>query len=295
VARVALIGSNGQLGTDIARLWPSTAQSERDELIALTHADIEVTDPDQVRSVLSGVQPSLVINTAAFHRVDDCELQPVEAFRVNALGVRNLADTCRRLGATLMHFSTDYVFDGERKKPFREEDPVGPRSAYAISKVAGEYFLRYALPRDHILIRSSGLYGVAGASGKGGNFPETMLRLAREGQPIRVVSDQISSPTYTLDLAAALLQLIDRGGRGTFHISNAGQCSWFEFASQIFSLLGLKPDLTPVTAAEFGAPAQRPAYSVLENRRLAELGISPLRPWREALADYLRLKGQLGA
>jgi dTDP-4-dehydrorhamnose reductase len=296
MARIALIGSNGQLGTDIARLWPGSAAGRRgDELVSLTHADFEVTDPAQVRSVLTGVGPTLVINTAAFHRVDDCEQQALEAFRVNALGVKCLADVCRDLGAMLMHFSTDYVFDGDADCPYVEEAPTRPISAYGISKEAGEHFLRYGLPGHHILIRSSGLYGLAGASGKGGNFVETMVRLARDKGPIRVVDDQRSAPTYTEDLARALLELVERGGRGTFHITNAGECTWFEFAGEIFRLLGLDPDFGSTTSAEFAAPAQRPAYSVLANNRLIELGIAQPRPWQEALHDYLRARGHLAA
>jgi dTDP-4-dehydrorhamnose reductase len=294
MGRVALIGSTGQLATDIARLW-STSPLAGEELIALTHADIDVIDERWVRSVLGGVRPDLVINTAAFHRVDDCEAAPRDALRVNALGVKYLAETCRDLGAVLMHFSTDYVFDGASKKAYSEDAAARPISSYGISKLAGEQFLRYILPDSHILIRSSGLYGAAGASGKGGNFVETMVRLARDGDPIKVVSDQISSPTYTLDLAETLIELIHRGGRGVFHITNAGECSWHDFAQEIFSMLDLHPDLAPTTSAEFGAIAQRPAYSVLANTRLAELGLSQPRPWREALGDYLRLKGRLAA
>lgn len=294
MARTALIGSNGQLGSDLERLWPDSKLAARgDELVALTHADLEVTDLEMVRSVLKGIQPALVINTAAYHRVDDCEDQAALAFAVNAIGVRNLAVVCRELGTTLMHFSTDYVFSGRASKPYKEDAPTDPISAYGISKAAGEHFLRYLMPADHILVRSSGLYGVAGASGKGGNFAETMLRLAREGRPIKVVNDQRSCPTYTLDLARALLDLIERGGRGTFHLTNAGDCTWYEFASEIFRLVGLKPDLSPTTSAEFGAKALRPAYSVLANDRARELGLGPLRPWQEALRHYLQAKGYL--
>jgi dTDP-4-dehydrorhamnose reductase len=248
-----------------------------------------------VRSILNGVQPSLVINTAAFHRVDDCEDQPLEAFLVNGLGVKNLAETCREIGAVLAHISTDYVFDGAKTKPYLESDPVRPISAYGISKAAGEHFLRYILPEDHILVRSSGLYGVAGASGKGGNFVETMLRVAGRGQPLRVVNDQVSCPTYTLDLAGTFLDVIEKRGRGTFHITNSGGGTWYEFACEIFALLGMKPDLDPTSTAEYGARAPRPAYSVLANDRLKALGIAQPRPWREALSDYLRLNGRLAA
>ena len=292
MGRVALIGSNGQLGSDIVRLW-SSSDLAGEELVCLTHADMDVRDVTLVRSILMGVQPTLVINTAAYHRVDDCERTPMEAFEVNAIAVKHLAEACRDLGASLMHFSTDYVFGGDKTTPYREDDLRRPVSAYGISKMAGEDFLRYTLPDGHILVRCSGLYGVAGASGKGGNFVETMLRLAREGRPLRVVEDQVLCPTYTLDLAETLLQIIARGGRGTFHVSNAGECSWFEFASEIFELLNLQPDLTPVTSEEFASPARRPAYSVLDNARLRDLDIEQPRPWREALQGYLRLKGQL--
>lgn len=292
MTRVALIGSNGQLGSDIARLWPTSELGKRgDQLIGLVHADIEVTDEAQVRSILSGIQPSLVINTSAFHRVDDCESNPLLALEVNGLGVKYLAESCRELGAVLMHFSTDYVFGGDATRPYTETDAALPVSAYGISKVAGEQYLRYLMPEDHILIRSSGLYGVAGASGKGGNFVETMLRFARDGRPIKVVNDQVSAPTYTLDLAQAVLEIIVRGGRGTYHVTNAGECSWYDFAQEIFSLAGLTPDLSPTTSADYAAAANRPAYSVLENARLKALGIGPLRPWQEALANYLKLRG----
>jgi dTDP-4-dehydrorhamnose reductase len=294
MGRAALIGANGQLGSDIARLWPGSAVGG-DELIALTHADIDVTDPELLRSVLAGIGPNLVINTAAYHRVDDCEENSLLALQVNALAVKNLAEVCRDLGATVMHFSTDYVFSGRKGAPYRELDGTDPISAYGISKAAGEHFLRYILPEDHILVRSSGLFGVAGASGKGGNFVEAMIRLARDGRPIRVVDDQIATPTFTLDLAATLLEVIAKGGRGTFHITNAGQCSWHEFASEIFRQVGLTPDLQAISSEEYSAKALRPPYSVLENSRLAEVGLKQPRPWREALAVYLRLKGRIPA
>lgn len=294
MARIALIGSNGQLGSDIIQAWPDSTFAQRgDELIPLTHAEIEVTDEEMVRSVLSGIQPGIVINTSGFLRVDDCESRPLAALEVNTLGVKFLAETSRDLGATLVHFSTDYVFDGASKTPYREESPTNPVNAYGISKVAGESFLRYLLPDSHILVRSSGLYGVAGASGKGGNFIETILRLARDGQPLRIVDDQVSAPTYTTDLAQTLLQVIDKGGRGTFHITNAGQCSWYDFARTVFGLLGKQPDLAPTTSEAYAAPAKRPAFSVLGNARLKQMGLSQPRPWQEALEAYLRSKGHL--
>ncbi len=294
MARIALIGSTGQLGSDIVRLWPESEFARRgDQLVELTHADLEVTDANQVRSVLVGIGPKIVINTAAFHQVDACEDKAEQAFRVNGLGVKHLAEVCRELGSLLVHFSTDYVFSGEKRTPYVETDPVRPISAYGISKAAGESFLRYVLPEEHLLIRPSGLYGVAGASGKGGNFVETMLRLCREAAPIRVVQDQRTTPTYTHDLALKVLEIIAADLRGTFHVTNAGDCSWYEFAGAIFERLDLHPSFVPTTAAEFGAPAKRPPYSVLANVRLAEVGIDQARPWQDALSHYLKSKGYL--
>ena len=212
MTRLALIGSNGQLGSDIVRLWPGSPLAARGlELVSLTHADLEVADGSAARSVLTGIGPEMVINTSAFHRVDDCETRIMEAFRVNALGVKHLAEVCRDLNATLVHFSTDYVFDGVSRQPYREADLPNPISAYGVSKAAGEHIVRYMVPDNHILVRSSGLYGIAGASGKGGNFAETMLRLARQGQQIRVVDDQVSAPTSTHDLAETLFEAMAAG------------------------------------------------------------------------------------
>lgn len=293
MSRAVLIGSNGQLGSDIVRQWAQSPLGRRgDDLIGLTHADVDVTDEVQVTSVLLGAQPELVINTAAYHRVDECEDHASKAFQVNALGVKYLAEACRKVGATLVHFSTDYVFDGGASTPYSESHPTHPLSAYGISKVAGESFLRYLLPESHLLVRSSGLYGISGASGKGGNFVETMRRLARGDKPIRVVSDQMSAPTSTADLAEVLLETIARGGRGTFHITNQGQCSWYEFAQAIFELDGISASAEPITSAEYGARARRPAYSVLENANLRQIGLEQPRPWRAALAEYLRIKGR---
>jgi dTDP-4-dehydrorhamnose reductase len=294
MGKTVLVGANGQLASDIILVWPESALATAgEELVPLRHADMDVTDAAQVRAVLDEIRPDLAINTAAFVRVDDCESDAAPAFSVNALGVKNLAEACRDLGARLLHLSTDYVFDGRKQAPYLESDPMSPISAYGVSKAAGEHILRYVLPDDHIIVRSSGLYGVAGASGKGGNFVETMLRLAGEGRQIRVVDDQISAPTFTLDLARTLLDVAARGGSGIFHVTNAGQCSWYEFASEAFRLTGLKPDLEAITSVEYGAPARRPAYSVLENACLRPLGLEQPRPWREALRHYLHLKGRL--
>jgi dTDP-4-dehydrorhamnose reductase len=297
MTRIALIGANGQLGSDLLTVWGDSALAGRgDELVPLTHAGpdgIEITDTESVRTALSRLSPAVVINTASFIRVDDCEDVPETAMQVNAIGARNLAQVCGELGATLVHLSTDYVFDGEATEPYAEDAPASPQSAYGVSKLAGEQFIRYLLPDNHAIVRSSGLYGVAGASGKGGNFVETMLRVAGQGKPLQVVDDQTTCPTSTRDLAIAILQLIEHDGRGTFHITNSGACTWYQFAATIFELCDLQPVLSPTTTASYGLKAHRPAYSVLANDRLTQAGVAQPGPWRDALRGYLALKGHL--
>ena len=283
-----LIGADGQLGSELR-------QAFRDhDLVPLTHADLELTDPAQVRATFSKYRPRLILNTAAYHRVDECEDYPDRAFAVNAIAVRDLAVAAKQIGAILVHFSTDYVFDGLHRQPYREIDPPGPASVYATSKLAGEYFVR-AIHERHFIIRSCGLYGVAGSSGKGGNFVETMLRLAGEGKEIRVVGDQVLTPTSAKELARKVRQLVETGQYGLYHITNNGACSWYQFAAAIFELSGLTPALHETTAAAFGARAARPAYSVLDNANLRSLGLDDLRDWQQAveayLADRARLKG----
>jgi dTDP-4-dehydrorhamnose reductase len=286
---VLLTGASGQLGTDLV------AALHFPKFVSLTRRELDVTDPGAVERTLTATAPALVINTAAFHRVDDIEADPRPAFQVNAVAVHHLAQVCARLGARLVHLSTDYVFGGRGPGPFAEDAPPAPLSAYGTSKLAGEYLVAQASAR-HLVIRSSGLYGVAGSSGKGGNFVETMLRLARAGQPIRVVDDQVLAPTYTADLAEAITRLlaVDPPG-GIYHLTNSGACSWFQFARAIFARCGLQPDIMPTTSEAFGAPARRPPNSVLANTRLLALGLAPLRPWSDALHAYLLAKGHLAA
>ncbi len=230
--------------------------------------------------------PDIIINTSAYHKVDECESNPEKSFRVNALGVRNLASLCRDCRATLVHFSTDYVFDGRKKQPYTEEDMPNPRNVYGISKIAGEYFVKYLLDK-YFLIRTSGLFGTAGSSGKGGNFIESMLRLAGKRKEIRVVEDQVLSPTYTLDLARKVKELISTASYGVYHITNNGSCSWYDFAREIFRLSGIEVTLKKTTSREFAATAERPEYSVLGNHNLEKIGKDDLRTWEKALGDYL--------
>lgn len=282
--RVAVIGANGQLGTDLVKTLSDW------DLIPLIHQDLDICDFVYTRKVLEDAKPRIVINTAAFNRVDDCEGEPSRAFWVNAFAVRKLAQVCAELGCILVHISTDYVFGGEKRSPYTEDDAPNPLNVYGVSKLAGEHFVRHTCPK-HFIIRTSGLYGVAGSSGKGGNFVETIVHLAKEGKPIRVVTDQVLTPTYTKDLADKIKELLQTEAYGLYHITNSGQCSWYEFAGKIFELLEMKPDFGPTTSAEFGAKARRPAYSVLAHEKLKRLGLDDLRPWPEALYAYLREKG----
>lgn len=285
---IAIIGSAGQLGTD---LQPALAGAR---LSGLTHADLDVTDAERARAVLGALRPDVVINTSAYHKVDICEDTPVESFAVNATGAYHLARLAAELDFTLVHFSTDYVFRGDVPTPRRESDPTEPASVYGASKLAGEKLVGAYAPK-HFVIRSTGLYGVAGASGKGGNFVETMIRLGKAG-PVRVVDDQVMTPTATADLAAAVAALLHREEAGEveyglYHVTSAGQCSWYQFARTIFELCGMTVDCSPITTAESGAKARRPGFSVLDHGKWMRAGFAELRPWREALTDYLRAKG----
>lgn len=295
--RVLVTGANGQLGRDlVARLGKhDVLATMRRSAVPEDHLDfptlaMDVTDEHETRSAIRSFHPDVVINCAAFHRVDDIERDAAQALAVNALAVHRLALICREIDAALVHVSTDYVFDGAKGAPYVETDAPNPLSAYGASKLAGELLVRNTW-RRHFIVRTCGLYGLAGASGKGGNFVNTMLRLANEGKPIRVVNDQICTPTFTQDLAEHIVALIETDAYGMYHITNDGACSWYEFACEIFRLAGLSPDVTPITSQEYGAPARRPPYSVLDNAALRALGLDHMRHWREALAAYIALRG----
>ncbi len=296
-----LIGADGQLGSELRQAFSDG------DLVPLTHADLELTNPVQVRETLIKYRPSLILNTAAYHRVDECEDQPERAFAVNAIAVRDLAIAAREVGAVLVHFSTDYVFDGRQPRPYpkspqppftkgghrgishpyREGDVPGPLSVYATSKLAGEYFIQATLDR-YFLIRTCGLYGLSGSRSKAGNFVETMLRLAADGREIRVVGDQIVAPTSAKELAHKVRQLVETDAYGLYHITNNGECSWYQFAMAVFELSGVQAGLYETTSATYGARATRPAYSVLDNANLRSLDLDDLSDWRDALEAYLK-------
>ncbi|MFN4260469.1 MAG: dTDP-4-dehydrorhamnose reductase [Gemmataceae bacterium] len=279
--KIAVLGAAGQLGRDlVARL--------AGDVIPWTRERADLTRPETLRAALTEARPDVVVNCAAYNFVDKAESEPEAAFAVNAWGVRALALACRDLACVLVHFSTDYVFglDERRSTPYHESDAPGPVSIYGLSKLAGEYQVQALCPR-HVVIRTCGLYGVWGSGGKGGNFVETMLRLAGQGKPLRVVADQLCTPSYTVDVAAATAALINAQRYGLFHLTNSGSCSWYELARTIFELSNMTADLTPIPSQEYAAPARRPAYSVLANTAYQTLGLPPLRPWPDALAAYL--------
>lgn len=279
---IAILGARGQLGSELQRVL------SRESVAALSSEQLDITKPEQAAEVLSHSQASVVINCAAYNRVDDAELDPHEAFEVNAFGARNVARACAKMGVRLVQVSTDYVFDGAKQSPYAEDDNPRPLSVYGASKYVGELFCRAEID-DMIIIRTAGLYGLAGRKHKGGrgNIVEALLTRAEAGQPLQVVNDQVTAPTYCRDLAEKIVEIIRAGATGLFHVTNAGHCTWFEFAQAIFESTGLSPKMTAVTAEEFGARARRPRYSVLANDAVAKLRLAPMRSWRAALSDYL--------
>ncbi len=284
--RVAVIGSTGQLGQDLMRVFGDEGA------VGFTHQDLDVTDGVGVASAMHSLKPDWVLNTAAFHRVDDCEINPTSALTVNAMGALNVARAAAAVGAGVVFFSTDYVFGGEDRQPgqpYEEGDHLQPLNVYGVSKIAGEQLVMQANAR-HLVVRSAGLYGTA-TSRKGWTFPELMLNKAKAEGIVRVVTDQVLSPTFTADLAHKTKELIEQDATGLFHLTNAGECSWFEFAEGAFDLAGVKVEMEPIQTGQTQRRARRPSYSALSTTRLGEVGLSPLRPWREALSDYLGAKG----
>jgi dTDP-4-dehydrorhamnose reductase len=279
--KVLLIGANGQLGSDLFKVF----QAAGDIVVPVTHAQVDVCSEGRVAEIMAEAKPDVVVSTAAYHRVEECETKPALAFQVNGTGAMNLALACQRLGVVLVHYSTDYVFDGKKNAAYEETDLPSPLSVYGASKVLGEHLIAAYADR-YFVIRTCGLYGVAGSSGKGGNFVETMLKKAMAGDAIRVVDDQVLTPTYTGDLAEATRKLILTGRYGLYHVSSEGQCSWYEFTRYIFERAGLDAQLSPVNSSEFASPVKRPANSVLSKAKLRAAGVS-IPSWKDALPRYL--------
>ena len=276
--KILVTGANGQLGRELVLL-----QAPRDtEIVGFGRDELDITDLGQCRSVIRAHQPDAIIHCAAYTKVDQAESEPDEAYRVNAYGTRNAALAAEEIGAKFIYISTDYVFDGRADKPYREYDRTDPRTVYGLSKLAGEQLVQ-SLSSRYFIVRTSWVYGKHGA-----NFVKTMLKLAGERDRLRVVHDQIGSPTYTLDLARFLLELVKTDYFGVYHASNSGHCSWYEFAKAIFEERRLNVHVEPCTTEEFPRPAPRPAWSVLDHGAMRAHGFEPLRPWREALRHYLQ-------
>ncbi len=281
--KIAVVGANGQLGTDLV----SAFAAHGDFVHGLTHAEIEISNPDSVSAVIEGIRPNVIVNTAAAHHVENCEREPAKAFAVNALGAKNLAVTARNSGAVLMHVSTDYVFDGKKGQPYVEDDNPLPLNAYGITKLAGEHFIRATTDR-YFVIRSSGLYGASLCRAKGGlNFVELMLKLAKERGEVRVVDSEFVTPTSTVELAEQIVRLSQSDAYGLYHATAEGSCSWYEFAREIFQATNTPVRLNVAGPNEFPAKVPRPKYSVLENRALKNRGLNMFRPWQEGLHAYL--------
>ena len=289
--KVAIIGANGQLGSDLVKVFG-------EEAFPLTHRDLDVTDLESLK-ILNELEPEVIINTAAYVRVDDAEVEVKEAFRVNAIGALNIAKVCNGINAVNVYISTDYVFDGAKGEPYTEEDIPNPINVYGLSKYTGEILTRNfslkkkALPKKYFVIRSSSLYGKAGARGKGGNFVDSVIQKARDGEELKVVDDQFMSPTYTKDVAVMLKRFLKiKPASGIYHMVNEGCCSWYEFTKEIFNISGwdAQIQITPIKSSELKRLARRPIFSALKNKKLEELGLG-MRDWRGALRDYLIEKG----
>jgi dTDP-4-dehydrorhamnose reductase len=247
---------------------------------------LDIRDAEAVARVVADARPELIVNAAAFNAVDAAEQQVSEALAVNAAGPAHLAQAARAAGALLVHVSTDYVFDGQAGRPYSEDDRPRPLSAYGASKLAGELLVA-ASGAEHLMVRTSGVFGAGGSRAKGGSFVDRILARARAGQALRVVADQVFSPTYAPDLAAALLALTEAGARGLFHVANAGSCSWHALAVEALRIAGIAVAVAEIRSSELKAPAARPAASVLSSERYRSLGLAPLRSWQAALAEHL--------
>ena len=289
--RVAVIGSTGQLGNDLVEALGVT---NRFDVVALDHGQIECADSDSVRAALLPLKPLVVINCAAFVRVDDCESHAREAFAVNALGALYVARAATESGAKCVYIGTDYVFDGGKDSPYIESDVAAPINVYGVSKLAGEHLVRQTAP-DWLVVRVASLFGKTGARGKGGNFIETILAKARKGEPMRVVDDIHISPTYARDATQAIAQLLAVDAKGIVHAANSSSCTWYEFAKTALELCQLTAPIEAVSSSQFPTPARRAKNSALATARLTQEFNFIMPHWRDALRAYLIEKGHLSS
>jgi dTDP-4-dehydrorhamnose reductase len=276
--RIAIVGSKGMLGSDLV-----IELSRSFDIIPLAKQDLDITEAEACRKAAESLKAAVIVNASGFTDVDGCESRRDEAMLLNSTAVANLAEACRAVGTMLVHFSTDYVFDGASSRPYREEDAPNPLSFYGLSKRRGEQAVMNALDR-YIIIRTSWLFGKAGK-----NFVDTILKLAKQQKTLKVVTDQRGAPTYTRDLAQAVGALLQKKAVGLFHVTNSGSCTWYEFAREIIQYAyGGAVDVLPTDSSSLGRPARRPAYSVLDNEKFNRVTGMHMRPWPEALHEYLK-------
>lgn len=292
--KIALIGANGQLGSDILKVFRKDSFFE---IIPLTKNEIDITDYPQTKKVLEEIKPDIVLNTAAYVRVDEAEDHQEEAFAVNTFAQKNLAELCQKNHWVLVYISTDYVFGEDKRRfvsriPYREDDKPGPINIYGLSKLAGELVTKFICPR-HFIIRTCGLFGQVGSAGKGTNIVESLIKIGKEKEKVEVVDDQIVSPTYTKNLSENLLPLLKTENYGLYHMVSEESCSWFEFALEIFNQLKFKTECHPVPSSAFPRRAKRPRYSALENYNLKKMRLNKMNHWKENLKLYLIEKGYL--
>jgi len=290
--RVVLLGPNGQLGHDIVRAHSEAG--EPFELIPMARDQLDVATTEAIERVLSGLDFDALVNCTSYHKTDEVEDNATQAFAINAHAVQSMAQVCAAKHARLIHISTDYVFGGDvtRTQPLREDDPTAPVNVYGASKAMGETLSRLAC-NDVVVLRVASLFGVAGSSGKGGNFVETIIRIAREKGVLSVIDDQIMSPTGTADIADIVLRMLTDGcAPDLYNVVNTGTASWFDFASEIVRRAGINATVTPCPSEEYPTRAQRPRYSALDNNKVSTI-FGPMPQWQDALERYLSAKGHV--
>ncbi|KPI56295.1 spore coat protein [Clostridioides difficile] len=282
--KVLITGSNGQLGRELVNQLKSINQSidqPKYDTLATTRNDLDISNQTNVDSFISDNKPDIVINCAAYSKVDECEDNIETAYKMNALGVKNLAIASEKVNAKFVHISTDYVFDGLSKYPYREDNKTEPNSVYGSSKLMGENFVQ-RFSHKYFILRTAWLYG------DGSNFVKTMIRLSVENKEISVVDDQFGSPTSTVDLSKAIINLMETDNYGIYHATCEGECSWYDFAKKIFELKNIDIKVNPIKSKDFKSKAQRPAYSVLDNFMLKLIGLNSFRKWEQSIEEYLK-------
>jgi dTDP-4-dehydrorhamnose reductase len=280
--KVVVFGGGGQLGVELCREFERRGWT----VLRFDRQALDISDSARVESTIGQSDAEVVINSAAYNQVDIAEAEPSDAYQTNALAVRNLAMACRQSGARLVHYSTDYVFDGTKGSAYTETDPTHPLGAYAVSKLAGELYAQAYLS-DPLIIRTSGVFGPGGMFTPRGNFVELMLRLVKTGQPIRVVEDHVASPTYAPAIALRTADMVERSFHGVFHLGGGEPISWYEFAKLIFETAGVEAPLQATDERQYRTPARRPKFSALSNAKLEAAGIAPMPRLRDAIAEYI--------